>query len=153
MGIILEAHQKEKLERYLRNANKFLWGLSRRDQKGTYEWLQKTHKPKYEFNKGQYQYVIDQLIKRYGVEKIIEEVIVPRVEDLFNPSVLSFLRNRWQEGLVPTLNEIKQFNFIASDWRPFLEVNGQLQYEYVESWGQFAGVWFEEIEPCLQKDE
>lgn len=147
MGIILETQQKEKLARYMRNANRFLWGLIGLNQKEAYSWLQGE---KYEFSKGPYAWVLDQLIKKYGVERITDQLIISRVNKLFTPPVLVFLRDCWVNGRIPEINELKRFN--TANWRPFIEVNGQSQYQYVEGWGQFAGVWFEEIEPYQESE-
>lgn len=139
----MDIQQKAKLERYLRNSSRFLWGLGVGKQTVTYSWLEGKG---YRFDKGPYRKVTDQLLKDPGIEKIIIDLVIPRVKEMYSISILEALRRHWYDGLLPDISFIK-INRIAVPF-PFLEVN--IQYDYVERWGEFAGIWFEEIEPYFK---
>lgn len=148
----MDAEQKGKLERYFKNSSRFLWGLSRENQKVTYPWLKNKGKriwgPNFDFKDGSYNDVTEQLLKNPGIERLIKDLIIPMIEDQFREKALEFLRLSWNAGTRPTISYLKQYNI--KDAFPFLEINQQ--FNYVERWGEFAGVWFEEIEPLLKKD-
>lgn len=141
----MDDKQKRKLERYFRNARRFLWGLPRRNQKEAYKWLEGKG-----FNSedgtryaGPYSHVSGQLLNKYGIEKIIKELVIPRVKELFSEQALEFLRGCWNTGMLPDMSFLGTYNI--QDPYPFLEIN--TQFKYVEGWGDFAGLWFEEIAP------
>lgn len=145
----MNAKQKAKLERYLRNASRFLWGLGRGNQKETYDWLEEEgRKKRFEFERGTYRYVTDQLLRKPGIERILNDLIIPRVKERFTDKALEYLRSCWQMGTIPDMSFLKLYNISEKNVYPFLEIN--LQYNYVERWGEFAGVWFEEIEPLQE---
>ena len=136
----MDTQQKAKLERYLRNSSRFLWGLGVGKQDVTYSWLEGKG---YRFNRGPYSKVTDQLLKDPGIEKIIIGLVIPRVKEMYSISILEALHQHWYAGLLPDISFVKT-NRVAVPF-PFLEIN--IQYDYVERWGEFAGIWFEEIEP------
>ncbi len=137
----MDQNQRDKLERYFRNANRFLWGLSRENQKNTYPWLSDKG---YDIpSRTSYADATDLLLANYGIEALLGDLIVPRVEELFTAGALDFLRTCWQNGIRPDIHLTHAYNM--KDAYPFLKIN--LQYNYVEGWGTFAGLWFEEIEP------
>lgn len=135
----MDAKQKGKLERYLRNASRFLWGLIPGNQKEIYAWLREKG---FEFESGTYTHVTDQLLKKPGIERILKDLIIPRVKERFTDKALEYLRSCWQAGTTPDISFLKLYNI--KNPLPFLEVN--TQFNYVERWGEFAGVCFEEIE-------
>lgn len=148
------------LEHYFLNARRFMWNLPflpkpKRDPKSkkptekslnqdfAYKWLEKVGREKgFEFNRGSYKSVERQLLKSPGIERIVKDVIVPKVNELFTEQQLNFLRDCWMSGNRP------EYSFLAfhkiDDPDPFLVVNQE--FKYCESWGEFAGVFFEEIE-------
>lgn len=141
----MDDRYKAKIERYLKNANRFLWGLPPcRSQKEIYSWLMGK---RYEFKKGTYESVINQLLEKYGIEKILKGLIIPEVEKQYNREAIDLLRHHWYEGRVPLYLVVKTYK-IENPY-PFLEINKQ--FKYVERWGEFAGLWFEEIEPIKEK--
>ncbi len=140
----MNSNQKGKLERYFKNSRRFLWRLGRGNQKKTYGWLWGKG---VEFENGPYAHVTGQLLNKYGIESLIDTLIAPRVKELFTPSALDFLRSCWYTGMVPDPSFMSTYNI--SDPSPFLDVN--YQYKFVEGWGEFAGIWFEEIEPALSE--
>jgi len=131
--------QRQKLERYLKNASRFLWGLGPGNQKENYEWLRKKG---FEFDSGSYDNVTTQLVEKYGIENLLKNLIVSRVKELFSEKAIDFLRDSWRAGTRPDMSFLRLYN-IKNPF-PFLEVN--TQFNYVERWGELAGVWFEEIE-------
>lgn len=135
----METRQREKLERYLRNGSRFLWGLGPGNQKENYQWLREQG---FDFHGGTYDHVTTQLVKEYGMENLIRKLIVPRVKELFSEKAVDFLRDSWRAGTRPDMSFLRHYN-IKNPY-PFLEVN--TQFNYVERWGELAGVWFEEIE-------
>jgi hypothetical protein len=82
------------------------------------------------------------------------------VRKRFPPETIDALRKSWNLGEVPFLESLNQLKvkgkgFAGPDqaffWRPFVEIN--FQVHYVEGWGRFAGIWFEEIEPWIKQKE
>ena len=154
----MDERERGKIKRYFKNSERFLWGLGPGNQESTYKWLKDQG-----FNisrRGTYSQVILELLEKNGVEKILEDAVVPRVKELFVPGgKLDFLRDCWEKGILPKKERLRELGLIFDTrhpvpaWRiqnkayPFLVFNSQ--YEYVERWGDFAGVWFEEIEPLL----
>lgn len=136
----MDAKQKAKLERYFKNSSKFIWGLGRGNQKETYRWLRNKG---YEFYNGSYDYVTNQLLENPGIEKILIDLVIPRVNEIFSAQAIEALHQCWNAGMRPNMSFLKTYNI--GDVNPFLEVN--MQFNYVERWGEFAGLWFEEIEP------
>lgn len=135
----MDAKKKAKLERYFKNSSRFIWGLGQGNQRETYRWLRAKG---FTFDDGSYARVTDQLLENPGIEKLINELIVPRIKELFSDKSIEFLRSCWQAGTRPDVSFLKLYNI--RDALPFLEVNSQ--FAYVERWGEFAAMWFEEIE-------
>ena len=139
-GVSMESSQQRKLGRYLKNSQKFLWGLSKRNQKNSYDWLDEKG---YDFSRGTSADVTSQPLEKPGIEALLRDLIIPRVtEELFSEAGLSYFRACWQAGTTPDLSLLRSYNIL--DGSPFIEVN--TQFNYVERWGEFAGPWFEEIE-------
>ena len=137
----MDDRQKAKIERYLKNASRFLWDLPPgRNQKQVYGWLRRKG---YEFDNGPYNHVTSQLLQKYGIEKILKDLIVPEVHEMHSPKAIDFLRDCWNMGMLPSWPFLDTFNIRKA--YPFLVVNEQ--FKYIGGWGEFAGVWFEEIEP------
>lgn len=145
----METKQKEKLGRYLRNSSRFLWGFGKGlRQAATYAWLKEEYG--YEFDsKKSYSFVTKQLVdsKEVGIERLINEVIIPHVKKRYGDDVLKSLHRYWHECVLPDYSFVI-VNYLKGNAYPFLEINNQ--YEYVERWGEFAGIWFEEIEPHFE---
>lgn len=135
----MDSKQKAKLENYVRNATRFLWGLGPGNQKKTYAWLRDEG---FDFDSGTYAYVTGQLLEKYGIERILSDLVKPQIKGRFTQKAIDFLRSCWQAGTRPDISFLKLYNI--QDAVPFLEINSQ--FNYIERWGEFAGVWFEEIE-------
>lgn len=135
----MDNKQRQRLERYLKNASRFLWGLGPGNQKENYEWLRAKG---FEFDSGTYAYVTAQLLEKYGIENLLKNLIIPRVKESLSEKAIDFLRDSWRAGTKPDMSFLKLYN-IKNPF-PFLELN--TQFNYVERWGELAGVWFEEIE-------
>ena len=138
----MDIKQKQKLESYLKNSSRFLWGLGPGNQKENYQWLRAKG---FAFDNGSYSYVTSQLLENPGIEQILKDLVIPRVKELFTDKAIDFLRDCWQAGKVPDISFLKLYNIRNAV--PFLEINSQ--FNYVERWGELAGVWFEEIESLL----
>lgn len=142
----MDSKQKEKLERYFKNSSRFLWGLGGKNQKETYPWLRNKGKRlwglDFDFKDGSYRDVTNQLLENPGIERVLNDLIVPRTKELFSDKALEFLKMSWDAGTLPDISYLKLCNI--QEPYPFLEINRQ--FNYVERWGEFAGVWFEEIE-------
>ncbi len=148
----MDAKQKAKLERYFKNASRFLWGLGDKNQKETYEWLKKYGKqrlgPEFDFKEGPYKDVIAQLLQNPGIERLLKDLIVPRVKELYNEQVLEFLSVSWNAGTLPDISYLTHYNIDMKEANPFLEINKW--YKYVERWTDFAGIWFEELDDDIK---
>ena len=143
----MDAKHASKLGRYFRNSQRFLWGLSRDNQKNTYDWLLQKG---FSFSRGSYGDVSRQLLEDPGIERLLKCLIIPRVtKELFSEASLGYLRACWYAGTMPDLSLLRSYN--VRDASPFVEVN--TQFNYVERWGEFAGPWFEEIAPHLTDEE
>jgi len=151
----MDDRQKQRIERYLMNASRFLWGLCHgRNQKETYRWLERKG---YKFTRARYGLVVQQLLLYPGLEGILKDIVIPIVEDSFPEATLNILREHWYRGELPSLSGLKNLIVRGNDtagpdqafhWRPFIEID--TQFHYVRRWGEFAGVWFEEIEDILR---
>jgi hypothetical protein len=151
----MDAKQKGKLERYFKNASRFLWGIGNGNQKETYGWLKSYGKQHlgsdFDFKEGPYKDVIAQLLQNPGIERLLKDLVVPRVRALFSVQALEFLHVSWTAGTLPDISYLKHYNINTVDASPFLEVNKW--YKYVERWGDFAGIWFEEIDRLREKSD
>ena len=161
----MEIRQKERLEAYLRNSGRFLWGVCPGNQKTLYQWLgDKMH---VQFTKGSYDSVIKQLLndRDFGIEKILTTIVVPTVKEVFPEDTINYLRKYWSsEGHPPNLDTLRGLRLnvkVRPDeagvdnsqiWRPFVEINTLYNHIYVEGWGELAPIFFEEIEPWLKEN-
>jgi len=164
----LEKGQKEKLTRYLFNANPFLWGILNTSNKkdrlkeikdlGFLKDYSENRKPKY-------QEVVEDLLIELGIEGILEKIVAVKVKQLFGEDILKTFRRHWEHGRIPDKEYLKERKLyrtrhlvldtnrederIRYDYPAdiFIEIN--LQFDYCERWTVFAGLWFEEIEPIL----
>jgi len=135
----MDTNQKGKLERYFKNSSRFLWGLGPGNQKETYQWLRGKG---FVFDNGTYAHVTIQLLQNPGIEILLKDLIIPRVKEIFSEKAIDFLRTCWQAGTLPDISFLRLYNI--KNVPPFLEVN--TQFNYVERWGELAGLWFEEID-------
>lgn len=137
----MDEHKKQKLERYMRNSRRFLWGLGKGSQKETYLWLKSMG---FEFELGSYASVTQELLlANGGLELVLDKVVIPKIKKDFPDKALTYLKECWYAGTNPDPTLLKSAG--AYKFAPFLDYN--TQYKYVEGWGEFAGLWFEEISP------
>jgi len=151
----MDDKQKGRIERYLLNADRFMWGLGPGNQQKNYKWLEDKG---FRFTRARYGLVTQQLLRHPGIEELLTRLVIPTVKEMFPDDTLNELRKLWYIGELPDLK--KDINRLkvkgkgykgdpgpdrAFQWRPFIEIS--TQFHYVERWGDFAGVWFEEIEP------
>lgn len=144
--------QRGRIERYLLNADRFMWGLGRGNQRENYQWLEGKG---FRFSRARYSLVVEQLLRHPGLEELLIRLIIPVVKELMPDDTLDELRRLWHAGQLPDLKkdlsrlEVKGEGNPGPDrafhWWPFVEIS--TQFHYVERWGQLAGIWFEEIEP------
>ena len=136
----MDTLQAKKVGRYLQNSSRFLWGLGRGNQAENYAWLRREG---FEFKKGNYGDVTRQILDAYAMDAILSNLVKPQVKKQFPEKALEYLRSCWEAGTLPDISMLRPYN--VQSWLPFLEINSQ--FNYVERWGEFAGPWFEEIEP------
>jgi hypothetical protein len=166
-----------KLEAYLLNADPFLWNtLERKNKKGRIQELQSMGFLK-EYSVGTnatYTRINQDLLVELGIEGVLEQIVVPRVKELFEPETLQYFRRCWKQGQTPSLDYLKQHklyrkhvftnNEIYDDSSKVPPIVGykeaafvfaqiDTQHGFVERWTVFAGLWFEEIEPLLSADQ
>lgn len=167
----MKEDQKRRLSNYLLNASRFLWGLGPKlkkdagqsSQNATYKWL---HDKGFDFTRANYSEVTRQLLRHPGIEELVDRLIVPVTTDEYPDDTLNKLRTSWQTGKIPGYDEIVGLSVrkrgysnedIAFEWLPFLEISylpkddNRPSSKYVQRWGEFAGVWFEEIEPWIKE--
>ncbi len=153
----MDVIQKGRIERYMLNAQRFLWGLLIGNQREIYSLLESKG---FIFSRGKYSIVLHQLIRSPGIEDLLNNLIVKNVKETYPEKTLYELRKLWNIGEKPTINQLTGLQLKntkdsgkhrANVWRPFVEIN--TQFEFVERWGELAGVWFEEIEPWLESQK
>lgn len=153
----MDDKQKGRIERYLLNADRFMWGLPPGNQKETYSWLERKG---FRFTRARYGLVAQQLLRDPGLEELLTRLIIPAVREQFPNETLNTLRKFWLLGELPDLKPVSQMKVEgrgyagpdqAFHWRPFIEIS--TQFHYVERWGELAGIWFEEIEPWVKGKE
>jgi len=177
----MDTGQEEKLTRYLRNAQPFLWGVIPGNKKAVLAALRANLKelgedsiPLAENQKPTYSMLTDSLLAKLGIEKVIREIVVPQVRRQFadRMGALEFLRAHWLSGTLPrwqTLQTLRAPRTVKqrlleaahpSDLSTVGKLTGDIldafveinnQYRYVHGWTVFAGLWFEEIEPLLNE--
>jgi hypothetical protein len=145
----MDTKQEKRLERYLKNASRFLWGLGNGNQWETYQWLF-THgfTNKGDKFKSSYTDTTEKLITQYGIEKIMKDIIIERVKYIYSIGFIDFLRKCWMSGVRPSVDMLKANGFNSlldnNELEHFLRYNKQ--FNFIEGWGELAGIWFEEIE-------
>lgn len=177
----MDAGQKEKLARYLRNAEPFLWGVIPGNKKAVLAALRTNLKelgedsiPLAENQKPTYSMLTDSLLAKLGIEKVIIEIVARQVGGQFTdrPGALEFLRAHWLSGTLPRWQTLQTLRAPRTVKQKILDVVGpgdrvarpkqtadildafvevNTQYNYVHGWMVFAGLWFEEIEPFLNE--
>jgi hypothetical protein len=161
--------QAEKLKRYLINADPFLWNvLDANNKKGRIKELKTLG-----FLNGYsesanplYSKVYQDLLAEIGIDGILEKIVVPAVLRRLGKEVLHDFRLKWEQGQTPAKEYLKarklyrdhrfggldrweEKRLLAPKESAFIFVEINTQYDYVERWTVFAGLWFEEIEPLL----
>jgi hypothetical protein len=180
MEVHMEPHQKEKLDRYFRNADQFMWGVIPGDKRVVFTKVRELLEENGEdpalipdHKKATYAMATENLLTKLGIEKIITEIVTKQVKRQFDerPGALDFLRAHWMSGTMPrwqTLQSLRASKTLkeklAERMHPkdiqFIKKTGDIldafvevnpQYKYVHGWTVFAGLWFEEIEPLLKE--
>lgn len=161
--------QAEKLKRYFLNADPILWGvLETRNKKNRLKEI-KNLGFLVDYSNGvnpTYDKINQDLLVELGIEGILDHIVVPQVLKRFNKEVLSALRRNWEQARTPDKKYLKEKKlyrprrfFPRDEWEGnrlaqpkdpahiFVQIN--TQFDYVERWTVFAGLWFEEIEPLF----
>lgn len=106
----MDAMQKEKLERYMRNAERFMWGVIPGNKRAVFTQLQTLLKELEqnsatvsENQKATYSMLTESLLSKLGIERVIREIIAGEVKRQFEhrPGALDFLRAHWLSGTLP----------------------------------------------------
>ncbi len=163
--------QAEKLKRYFINTDPFLWGvLENKNKKGRLQELRKLGflMGYSEGSNATYSKVNQDLLVEIGIEGILERIVIPKITNGFDLEVLRYFRRCWEQGQTPDMNYLKERKLYRR--RIFAEDNVydgsesrvvrhkdpahlffqiDTQYNFVERWTVFAGLWFEEIEPLF----
>jgi hypothetical protein len=163
--------QAEKLKRYLINADPFLWNvLDANNKKGRIKEIKAMgFLTSYsESSNPLYSKVNQDLLAEIGIDGILEKIVVPAVLKRLGKEVLRDFRLRWEQGQAPAKEYLKAKNLyrdhrfggldrweekrlLAPRESAFIFVEINTQYDYVERWTVFAGLWFEEFEPLLDQ--
>ena len=173
--------QSEKLERYLPNSERFLWGVIPGNKEAVFTALRGNLKELSEDGisiperqKPTYAMITASLLAKLGIEKVITEIVVAQVRRQFadRPGALDFLRAHWLSGTLPRWQTLQTLRAPRTLKQRFIEsvhpsedalsgkqtadildafVEINPQFKYVHSWTVFAGLWFEEIEPLLKE--
>lgn len=164
---------KEKLRRYLINADPFLWNVleGKNKKERVHELKTRGFLANYNDKTSMtYGKMNQDLLVEAGIEMILEKIVIPRVKIIFKPDIIDYFRRCWEQGQTPTLNYLKQHGLyrkhhftneatyddgwpvppIVGHKEPaliFLQID--TQHDFVERWTVFAALWFEEIEPLF----
>jgi hypothetical protein len=168
--------QSSKLGRYLVNADPFLWGvLKEKNKKGRLRELKEMGflAAYTEGSNPIYGKINRDLLVELGIAGILEKIVVPRILNGFRPEMLRYFRDCWEQGQTPDLDYLvenklyRRRGFFTVTSREVYDGSGsdlpvagykdsasvfvqiQSQFNFVERWTVFAGLWFEEIEPLL----
>lgn len=177
----MEPHQKEKLDRYFRNADRFMWGVIPGDKRIVFTTLRTALEELGEegalvpdHKKATYAMVTENLLGKLGIERILTEIVAKQVKHQFvdRSGALDFLRAHWLSGTLPRWQTLQTLRAPRTLKQRFIEsahtsedalsgkqtadildafVEINPQYKYVHGWTVFAGLWFEEIEPLLKE--
>jgi len=177
----VDAGQKEKLERYFRNADRFMWGVIPGDKRAVFTSLRAMLEEPGEdsvlipnHTKSTYAMVTENLLENLGIERILTEIVVKQIRRQFadRTGALDFLRAHWMSGTLPRWQTLQSLRAPRTIKRRILDavdskdapakrqqtsdildafVEVNNQYNYVRGWTVFAGLWFEEIEPLLKE--
>jgi hypothetical protein len=168
--------QAEKLKRYFINADPFLWGvLAAKNKKGRLKELKGMgFLAAYKAGVNPvYTKINRDLLVELGIEGILNQIVVPRIQEVFRPDTLRSFRDCWEQGITPGLDYLvknklyRKWTFtsiipaeVYDGWTAdslvvgyrdpaYIFVRIERQYNVIEGWTMFAGLWFEEIEPLL----
>ena len=106
----MDPRQKEKLERYMRNSERFMWGVIPGNKRAVFTQLQTLLKelgqdsvtvP--EHQKATYSMVTENLLAKLGIGRVVTEIVAGEVKRRFEhrPGALDFLRAHWLSGTLP----------------------------------------------------
>jgi len=168
----LTNEQIQKLSKYFLNADPFLWGVLRsKNKKARIKELQ-DRGYLLGYTKGSnpiYTRIVRDLLLELGITGILERIVAPSIQEMFTPEDLRYFRDCWGQGQTPELkylrkNKLYGKNMFSREIREgfgeekvtgykdpaFIFVQIETQFNLVQRWTVFAGLWFEEIEPSLQ---
>jgi len=106
----MDLRQREKLERYMRNAERFMWGVIPGNKRAVFTQLQTLLKELgqdsatvSEHKKATYSMVTENLLAKLGIERVVTEIVVGEVKRQFEhrPGAMDFLRAHWLTGTLP----------------------------------------------------
>ena len=162
----------DMLKRYFLNASPFLWGvLEARKKKERIKELKGMGflKDYSENGKQKYDAINQDLLVELGAEGIIDRIVIPLIYRRLGSEVLKNFRRHWEEGQLPGKQYLKENKLyhrrravLLDQWEEnrlvpekdpafiFLEINESL--DFVDRWTVFAGIWFETIEPRIEKE-
>lgn len=146
--------QKNKMRRYILNANPFLWDIIPGNKEAVLRGLKKLDLVIDVPEKATYASLLESLIDdngKNGVEKLIKAIDV-RIKYIFKdtPEHLDILRRFWMDGRTPDVAYLQRIG-LRDKSSVFLRINAQ--FDYVGGWTTFAGIWFEEIEPWIKAQD
>lgn len=120
----------------------------------------------FHFERGNYSSVTKQLISHPGIVSILERLIIPGINEKFPKETQTALLAYWQRGELPGMAQLEKLKInidyykesVNLTWEPYLELasfpdKNNTKVRYVQRWGDFAGVWFEEIDPWLKEQD
>jgi hypothetical protein len=168
--------QDNKLKRYFLNADPFLWGIlaEKNKKKRLKELKQMGFLAKYsEGSNPIYTKINQDLLVELGIKGILEQIVIPRIRKGFKVEILRYFRDCWEQGRTPEVDYLMRnklyrrqafTSIVSSEVREgwavdapivgyrdaaFIFVRITREFNVIEGWTVFAGLWFEEIEPLL----
>jgi len=173
----MDKTQKAKMERYLRNADRFMWGILPGNKKAVFTALRTIlaglgQKPTLvpDEKKITFDTLTDRLLGELGIERVLTDIVVKEIRRQFARRIgaLDFLRAHWMSGTLPrwqtlqtlrapkTAKQVLAGVFVSQDdarkppsTSDIVDafIEVNTQYNFVRGWTVFAGLWFEELEP------
>jgi hypothetical protein len=133
----------KRISGLIRGADSFLFGLLPGNQNMSYRYLKQKNGFCDEYERqyrGAYNYVLNEILKNQGVERLVNEVIIPLAKEEFGYelqdgiSVFEVLEEYWNKGTPPDKDKILKFRTgnikgAYEDWKNLQGTDTDLRYE------------------------
>jgi hypothetical protein len=142
--------QGKRLIHYFKHADRFLFGLKDLGQRDMYKWLERKGfvddmGRRYS---GAYKKVEDEMVDNQGIKRIIDDLVLPLVDEMFLKEDIEYLWDLWKQGKVPKEDlEEKGMKYKTHPYGgcSFLEMRRAEDGTPVYRWTDWAKMYFSEL--------